>query len=134
MLKKSLALLLIATMVLIPVTGCDKTATTITTTITVNLRVSVFGISHRPLDGAKVVSGNVPVGQLKATGITNSEGLVEFQNLKPGNYTFYISRFDYNQTVMNVTINPGQVTEVPVYLEASSPSSITLPATSSLAR
>jgi hypothetical protein len=63
------------------------------------------------------VSDSQPDGQLKVTGLTDASGTVWFQNIKAGNYQFYISRFDYNQTQMYTVVNNGQTTEIPVYLE-----------------
>ena len=114
MAKKVLILLLIAIVLGTLVTGCAKTTPTNTYG---NLKVSVFGVDHQPLNGAKVVSDSQPDGQLKATGLTDASGTVWFQNIIAGNYRFYISRFDYNQTRMNATVNSGQTTEIPVYLE-----------------
>ena len=68
------------------------------------LKVTVYGLDHQPLNGAKVVSDSQPGGQLKVTGLTDPNGMVLFQNIKTGEYDFYISRFDYNQTQMDTTV------------------------------
>ena len=127
MVNKILTLFLVTIISGIFVTGCAKTTPT---TGDGNLKVSVFGVYHQPLQGAKVVSETEPDGQLKVTGLTGEDGIVVFQNIKPGKYDFYISRFDYNQTQFSVTVNPGQTTEIPVYLELTNPTSTT-PATTS---
>ena len=121
-------LFLIAILSGIFLTGCAKTTPT---NGVGNLRVTVFGVYHQSLWGAKVVSDSQPDGQLKVTGLTGEDGKVWFQNIKAGNYDFYISRFDYNQTQFSVIVNPGQTTEIPVYLELSSPISTTPITTSS---
>ena len=126
--KKLLTLFLVAIASVIFLTGCVKTTPAAGDG---NLRVTVFGVDHKPLPGAKVVSNSQPDGQLKLTGLTDSDGIVWFQNIKTSNYDFYISRFDYNQTQFSVTINPGQTTEMPVYLELANPGSTTTPTTSS---
>jgi hypothetical protein len=120
--KKILILFLTAIISSIILTGCSKT-----TTVTVNtdLRVTVFGVDHQPLQGAKVVSNSQPNGQLKLTGLTDSDGIVWFQNIKPGDYGFYINRFDYNQTQILLTVNSGQTAEIPVYLELANPTTTT---------
>ena len=128
--KKIVTLFLVVIISGIFLTGCAKTTTT-TANGRGNLRVTVFGVYHQPLQGSKVVSDNQPDGQLKVTGLTHADGTVWFQNIKAGNYDFYISRFDYNQTQFSVTINPGQTTEMPVYLELANPGSTTTPAASS---
>lgn len=128
MAKKVLTLFLIAIISGIFLTSCAKTTSVTGNT---NLRVTVYGVSHQPLQGAKVVSGSQPDGQLKLTGLTNAGGIVWFQNIKPGNYSFYISRFDYNQTQISITVNSGQTTEIPVYLELTNPDATTSTTTSS---
>jgi hypothetical protein len=125
--KKILTLFLVAIASGIFLTGCAKTTPATGNT---NLRVNVYGVLHQPLQGAKVVSDSQPDGQLKVTGLTGADGAVWFQNIKTGNYDFYISRFDYNQTQIHVIVNAGQTTEIPVYLELANPASTT-PATSS---
>jgi hypothetical protein len=129
MAKKVMTLFWVVILIGVFVTGCVKT-TTVTTGNT-NLRVTVFGVGHKPLLGAKVVSNSQPDGQLKLTGLTDSDGIVWFQNIKPGDYDFYINRFDYNQTQILLTVNSGQTTEIPVYLTLTNPISTT-PATTSL--
>ena len=111
------------------VTGCTKTTTPIAGYG--NLKVTVFGINHTPLSGAKVVSDNQPEGQLKVPGLTDADGTVLFQNIKAGNYDFYISRFDYNQTQFPVTVNPGQTTEIPIYIDLTNPGATTTTSTPS---
>ena len=127
MAKKVLMLFLILIVSGIFLTGCAKTTSMIGNT---NLRVTVFGVDHKPLQGAKIVSDSQPDGQLKMTGLTDADGIVWFQNIKPGDYEFYISRFDYNQTQVNASVNPGQTTEIPVYLDLTNTTSTT-PATTS---
>jgi hypothetical protein len=101
-------------------TGCAKTTSTGMTGYG-TLKVTVYGLDHQPLNGAKVVSENQPDGQLKVTGLTDANGTVLFQNTKAGNYDFYISRFDYNQTQTSVFVNPNRTTEIPVYMDATNP-------------
>ena len=121
--KKILILFLIAIISGIFLTGCSKTTTV---TVNTNLRVIVFGDAHQPLQGAKVVSNSQPNGQLKLTGLTDSDGIVWFQNIKPGDYGFYINRFDYNQTQILLTVNSGQTTEIPVFLVLTNPTTTTI--------
>ena len=111
------------------VTGCTKTTTPIAGYG--NLKVTVFVVDHQPLNGAKVVSDNQPDGQLKVTGLTDTDGTVWFQNIETGTYEFYISRFDYNQTQFNAMVNPGQTTEIPVYLDLTNPGATTTTSTPS---
>jgi hypothetical protein len=79
----------------------------------------------RPLQGAKVVSNEQPEGQLKLSGLTDAKGTIIFKNIKPGEYEFYISRFDYNQIQISITLTVGQITNLPVELELSNPQSTT---------
>jgi hypothetical protein len=127
--KKIIALFLAILTITILLTGCAKTTAAPAYGA---LKVTVYGLDHQPLNGAKVVSDSQPGGQLKVTGLTDANGIVLFQNIKTGEYDFYISRFDYNQTQMDTTVRPGQTTEVPVYLESSNPGSTTTTTTASL--
>jgi hypothetical protein len=120
--KKIFTLFLSLLIIGILLTGCAKTTTAPTYG---TLKVTVYGLDHQPLNGAKVVSNSQPDGQPKVTGLTDVNGTVLFQNIKTGDYDFYISRFDYNQTQMDTTVRPGQTTEVPVYLESANPGSTT---------
>jgi hypothetical protein len=83
------------------------------------LDVLVQNTENEPLEGAKVVSNMQPDGQLIVTGITNSEGRVFFKDIKPGNYEFYVSRFDYVQKEFNVTVKAGETTSITVVLSSS---------------
>ena len=111
-------------------TGCAKTTSTSVTGYG-TLKVTVYGLNHQPLNGAKVVPDIQPDGQLKVTGLTDQNGTVLFQNIKAGQYDFYISRFDYNQTQTSIFVNPNQTTEIPVYMDATNPASTTTTATAS---
>ena len=122
MVKKIFILFLAILTISILFTGCAKTTAT---TGNGTLKVTVYGLYHQPLNGAKVISNSQPGGQLKVTGLTDQNGMVLFQNIEAGQYDFYISRFDYNQTQMDTTVRPGQTTEVPVYLDATNPNSTT---------
>jgi hypothetical protein len=75
-----------------------------------SLRVLVLGIDNEPLTGAKVISSKQPEGQLKVTGITQTEGLIEFSNIKVGTYEFDVSRFDYEQQEFSVSVVAGRTT------------------------
>ena len=126
--KKLLTLFLVAIASGIFLTGCAKTTPAAGAG---NLRVTVFGVLHQPLQGAKLVSDSQPDGQLKVTGLTGADGTIWFQNIKTGIYDFYISRFNYSQTQVHVIVNAGQTTEIPVYLELANPGSTTPAITSS---
>jgi hypothetical protein len=84
-----------------------------------NLQITVTGLSDVTLPGAKVVSQEQPDGQLKVTGLTDSDGTVTFNGIKPGKYSFYIGRYDYIQTDFTVTLNGGQTTRTTINLEPS---------------
>ena len=127
--KKLFALFLTVIITCALFTGCSKTTTT---TGYGTLKVTVYGLDNQPLNGAKVVSDSQPDGQFKVTGLTDANGTVLFQNIKAGQYDFYISRFDYNQTQFSGTVNPNQTTEVPVYMNAANPGSTTPTTTASL--
>jgi len=112
-------------------TGCAKTTST-TVTGYGTLKVTVYGLDHQPLNGAKVVSDSQPDGQLKVTGLTDANGTVLFQSIKAGQYDFYLDRFDYNQMQTSIFVIPNQTTEVPVYMSVTNPNSTTTTATASI--
>jgi hypothetical protein len=74
--------------------GIGNPSTTLFTSI--DLHITVTSQNGTPLSGAKVVSQEQPEGQLKITGLTDSQGMVTFNGIKPGVYTIDISRFDYD--------------------------------------
>jgi hypothetical protein len=122
--KKIFTLFLAILTISILFTGCAKTTSTSVTGYG-TLKVTVYGLDRQPLNGAKVVSDSQPDGQLKVTGLTDQNGTVLFQNIKAGQYDFYLDRFDYNQTQTSVFVNPNQTTEIPVYMAATNPASTT---------
>jgi hypothetical protein len=104
------------------------------TSNTSNLEVQVKDLENIPLAGAKVVSNRQPDGQLKVTALTDAEGKAIFSVIAPGEYGFYVNRFDYLQAEVALTVIPGQTTKVEINLvrenaPASSPSSIPLQVT-----
>jgi hypothetical protein len=81
-----------------------------------NLQIRVTDLTDKPLQGARVVSEEQPEGQLKVNGLTDAEGRVIFNDIKSGNYKFYVSRNDYIQTEITVTITGDQTTDSTVNL------------------
>jgi len=91
-----------------------------------SLRFLVLGEGDVVLWGAKVVSSAQPEGQMVGTGNTKADGMVVFSNIKAGEYTFYVSRYDYEQTEFNITVEAGLMTSMTVTLaEAATPSTTT---------
>ncbi|MDD4972647.1 MAG: carboxypeptidase-like regulatory domain-containing protein [Paludibacter sp.] len=106
-----LAKILVITVILLGLlAGCTNSAVG-------ELDVLVKNANNEPLAGAKVVSNTQPDGQLKVTGITNSEGKVIFKDIKPGNYEFYVSY--YGQKGFSVTVKAGKVTTTTVITGSS---------------
>ncbi len=83
------------------------------------LEVFIRNTNNEPLAGAKVISNTQPDGQLKVTGLTNSEGRVFFTGIKTGNYEFYVSRFDYVQKEFDITVKAGRITSITIVLSPS---------------
>ena len=104
--------------------GCVSQSTT-TESNTGGIHFLVINTDGQPLQGAKVVSNTQPNGQLKLTGLTGADGTDVFNNVKSGDYQFYISRFNYYQTEISASVTMGQITNVQVRLELSNPTSIT---------
>ncbi len=86
-----------------------------------SLRVTVIAADDVPLAGAKVVSDAQPAGQLKVTGITGVDGAVTYGGLKPGDYEFYVSRFDYEQKSFGVAVQASGTASITVTLAKSAP-------------
>ncbi len=89
-----------------------------------NIRFVVTDGSDLPLQGAKVVSNEQPEGQPKLTGLTAVDGTVVFQDIKPGDYLFYVNRFDYNQTEVSTTVIAQQNNEITLRLSRANPPAI----------
>jgi uncharacterized protein with NAD-binding domain and iron-sulfur cluster len=85
------------------------------------IQVQVTDTENNPLGGGKVVSGTQPDGQLKLEGLTDNNGNVVFQNVKSGEYEFYVSRFNYTETYINITVKPGQTASTKVQMIISNP-------------
>jgi hypothetical protein len=85
-----------------------------------NLMITVTAGDGELLQGAKVVSNEQPAGQLKVNGLTDNTGTVTFNNIKSGDYDFYISRFDYDQ-LNNIEINvlPDKTTQYKAILKST---------------
>jgi hypothetical protein len=112
--KKILAVLLI---LILTVTGM---AAGCTQPKTGNLEVHIQDANGVPLAGGKVISNEQPEGQLKVTGSTDSNGNVIYKNIAAGEYTFYISRFDYVQKDFTVNVIGGKTTSLTFTLEPDS--------------
>jgi Carboxypeptidase regulatory-like domain/Hint domain len=110
--------------ILIMSVGCISQSTT-TEANTGEIHFLVSDSDGQPLQGAKVVSITQPDDQLKLTGLTGADGTDVFNNVKAGDYQFYVSRFDYNQTEISASAIMGQITNVQVRLELSNPTSTT---------
>jgi hypothetical protein len=108
------------------IAGCVSHSTTLVSG-TGEIIIHVNGIDNSALQGAKVVSDKQPNGQVKLTGLTDTDGTVLFQNVKQGEYEFYISRFDYYQTQVLFTVNEGQTTNIPIKMTTSIPPVTTSP-------
>lgn len=81
-----------------------------------SIRVTVLAEEALPLVGAKVVSESQPDGQLKVTGITNSDGTVTFNDIQTGAYRFYVSAAGFIQQEFEVTVTSGHTAETIVYM------------------
>jgi len=126
MLNRKLISVFAAMLFVIPVltVGCVSQSTT-TESNTGGIHFLVINTDGQPLQGAKVVSNTQPNGQLKLTGLTGADGTDVFNNVKSGDYQFYISRFNYYQTEISASVTMGQITNVQVRLELSNPPSTT---------
>ncbi len=81
-----------------------------------SLKVTVTNGGTTPVSGAKVVSGSQPDGQLKVTGITNSDGTVIFNDIKTGTYQFYVTAAGFIQQEFEATVTSGHTAETTVYI------------------
>jgi len=85
------------------------------------IQVQVTDTENNPLGGGKVVSGTQPDGQLKLEGLTNNNGDVVFQNVKSGDYEFCVSRFNYSENYITITVKPRQTPSTTVQMMISNP-------------
>jgi len=85
------------------------------TPLTGDLQFKVTDLSGKPLSGAKVVSEEQPAGQLKVTGMTDSNGTVTFKDIKPGEYRFYVSGAGFlQQNNVAAAVSDGQTTSITI--------------------
>ena len=120
--KTLLFALTVIVLLCVPAIGCVRSSSD-----TGNLHVLVFSEDIGPLAGAKVISNTQPEGQMKVTGGTQSDGTVSYDNIKAGEYEFYVSRFDYEQTEFAVTVVARQTTDVTITLVRTSAPSPSVP-------
>jgi hypothetical protein len=111
---------IILSMVMMFVISCTSQTTTPVAGIG-GIQVRVTDTENNPLGGGKVVSDEQPDGQLKLEGLTDNNGDVFFQNIKSGEYEFYVSRFNYTETYITITVTPGQTTSTKVQMIISNP-------------
>lgn len=104
-------------MALILATGLAVGCHNVPESRTGNLKVRLQDSNGNPLWGGKVISDTQPEGQLKVTGLTNNDGKVIYNNILPGEYEFYISRFDYLQKNFSVKVIAGKTTSLMFTLE-----------------
>jgi uncharacterized membrane protein len=86
-----------------------------------NLRVQVVGDNNTPLAGFKVVSNEQPAGQLKVTGLTDSDGTFAYEGIKAGAYNFYVNGAGYEQKIFDVTVPRGKTANVTITMTPASP-------------
>ena len=102
------------------VTGCALTPSSPTPTSGVgSLQMTVADESGNPLQGAKVVSEEQPAGQLKVSGLSDAAGKVAFSNVRAGEYTFLVSRFDYEPKRVAAVIMDSRTSIITVNLAAT---------------
>lgn len=90
-----------------------------------SIQFQVNGEDNAPLQGGKVVSFKHPDGQLILSGLTDVNGSVIFKDILPGDYQFYVSRFDYYQMEVATTVIAGQANRVDIRMAISNPVSTT---------
>ena len=105
--KRAIIVVLLAVTVFTTMACGSKTGT---------LRVKVMASDAGILTGAKVVSNSQPEGQLKITGLTDTEGFVTFNNIKAGRYEFTVSCAGYLQRDFSVGMVSGN-REVTIVME-----------------
>ncbi|HEX7474519.1 MAG TPA: hypothetical protein VF318_01030 [Dehalococcoidales bacterium] len=103
-----LNLLLALTMIAV-LSACGTTYTPVPTSTTGGMHFVVTDSDHNIMSGVMIVSERQPEGQLKVTGITtlDANGLT-FDNLKPGDYNFSISKADYQGISLTTNVVAGQ--------------------------
>jgi hypothetical protein len=97
-------------------------------TNTGSLQFKIQDQSQNPLSGAKVVAEVQPDGQLKVSGITDTNGTITFNDIAAGEYEFSITRFDYFPARVAVTVTAGKTELVNISLIPENVP-ITIPAT-----
>jgi len=81
-----------------------------------NLVIYVEDSETNPISGATVESSSQPSGQIELTGITNADGYVTFNGVKPGPYTIQAYKASDVLASKSMQVNGGQTTTATLIL------------------
>ena len=73
--------------------------------------------SGNSIDGATVTSSVKPAGQSSLSGITDSRGLLFFNDILAGSYSFQASKTDFNSNNAQVTVKSDETSAVTIKLQ-----------------
>ena len=80
------------------------------------LTLTVVNARGNPVNGAVAQTTSTPAGQTTLSGLSDGNGEITFQNLRPGNYFLKVSASTYQTINVNPTIQIGETTEAVVTL------------------
>jgi hypothetical protein len=83
-----------------------------------NVRVYVQDSNKKPINGATVTSTSQPVGQVPLNGTTDSQGAITFKNITTGDYSFRVSKTEFNYNETQTTVGSQEVNSVTITLTA----------------
>jgi hypothetical protein len=116
MLKK-IGFFIVLTLLIAGFAGCARSSG--------NLHVQVVSQDGAVVAGAKVVSNTQPDEQLKVTGMTGVDGSVTYNNIKAGEYSFYITAANYQQKDFDMNVAGGKTNIITITLTPTYPPAVT---------
>ncbi len=88
---------------------------------TTSLKIALVDSSDKPVQGATVESTAQPLGQQPLSGTTNEEGVVLFNDVKPGSYTIKASKTGFPEATSTVSTTEGTTANLPITFQPTQP-------------
>ncbi|MFC1803592.1 hypothetical protein ACFL0D_06465 [Thermoproteota archaeon] len=102
--------------VLVSIAGFSTHTITITTSVP-SFEIIVEDEDQNRLNGVEVVSKSRPSDQTSLSGDTGSDGVVIFENIQLGDYTFSVSKSGYIGGTVSGKVESGETTSLTISLE-----------------
>ena len=83
-----------------------------------NIIITVKDSNGNPVEGASVSSTLTPGGKATLAGVTDSNGVIKFNELTPGTYTLQISKSGYVTETISVNVAAGETKQASATLQS----------------